>query len=215
MANFLHIVDLVSVAVLIICFFAILYMLRRYLPAALRMINRWLHTFILFLSEIALGAMVLIVILAVTLRQFNSGLAWAEEVPRLMVGYFAFFACAMGVRDKKHISVDILYNLAPKNGWIRKGMEFLANLCVLACGAFMLISGSERITQMMRLSGKMPITQLPNWVRYIAVPVVGFIIVFDSLLYIFRILRPGDLLFSEPETDYAAQVMHESKGGEK
>ena len=182
------------------------------LPAALRLINRYIHTFVLFLSEIALGAMVLIVILAVTLRQFKSGLAWAEEVPRLMVGYFAFFACAMGVRDKKHITMDVFYNFASKNGWVRKAMDFFANLCVMACGAFMLLSGSERITQMMRLSGKLPITQLPNWVRYIAVPVVGFIIVFDSLLYLLRVLRPNDLLFSEPEVDYASQVIREKKG---
>ncbi len=187
----------------------------RGLPAVLRLINRYVHTFVLFLSEIALGAMVLIVILAVTLRQFNSGLAWAEEVPRLMVGYFAFFACAMGVRDKKHITMDVFYNMASKGGWVRKGMDFFANLCVMACGAFMLLSGSERITQMMRLSGKMPITQLPNWVRYIAVPVVGLIIVFDSILYLLRILRPNDLLFSEPEVDYASQVIHEKKGEEK
>ena len=184
------------------------------LPAILRLVNRYVHTFVLFLSEIALGAMVLIVILAVTLRQFNSGLAWAEEVPRLMVGYFAFFACAMGVRDKKHITMDVFYNLAPRNGWIQKGMDFFANLCVMACGAFMLLSGSERIMQMMRLSGKLPITQLPNWVRYVAVPVVGLIIVFDSLLYILKVLRPDDLLFSEPEVDYTSQVVHEKKGEE-
>jgi len=184
------------------------------LPAILRLINRYVHTFVLFLSEIALGAMALIVILAVTLRQFNSGLAWAEEVPRLMVGYFAFFACAMGVRDKKHITMDVFYNLAPQNGWVRKGMDLFANLCVMACGAFMLLSGSERIMQMMRLSGKLPITQLPNWVRYVAVPVVGLIIVFDSLLYLMKVLRPDDLLFSEPEVDYASQVIHEKKGEE-
>ncbi len=181
-------------------------------PDLLRTVNRWVHKTILFFSDLALGAMVLIVILAVTLRQFHSGLAWAEEVPRLMVGYFAFFACAMGVRDKRHISMDVFYNLAPKNGWVRKGMDLFANLCVMACGAFMMLSGSQRITQMMRLSGKLPITQLPNWVRYIAVPAVGFIIIFDSLLYLFRVLGPKDLLFSEPEVDYASQVMHEEKG---
>ena len=169
---------------------------------------------ILFLSELALGAMVLIVILAVTLRQFNSGLAWAEEVPRLLVGYFAFFACAMGVRDKKHITMDVVYNLFPKSGWIQKSIDFFANLCVMACGAFMLVSGSERITQMMRLSGKLPILQLPNWVRYVAIPIVGFIIVFDSLLYMAKVLRPKDLLFSEPEVDYVAQVKHDKKGDE-
>ncbi len=183
---------------------------------ALRDINRWIHNVILFLAEIALGAMVLIVILTVILRFFfNTGIAWAEEVPRLLVGFFAFFACAMGVRDHTHISMDIVYNLAPKGGKLRAFMDFFANVCVLACGAFLLYYGGARILLMMARSGFLPITRLPNWVRYAAAPIVGFTILFDTMLYLTRVLKPGDLLFSEPEVDYAAQVTHEERKGGK
>ena len=182
----------------------------------LRDINRWIHHVILLLAEIALGAMVIIVIMTVILRYFfNTGIAWAEEVPRLLVGYFAFFACAMGVRDHTHITMNVFYNLAPKGGKLRACIDFFANTAVAACGLFMLYYGGARILLMMSRSGALPITRWPNWVQYAAVPVVGFTILIDSILFLTGVLKPNDLLFSEPEVDYAAQVIREKKKGGK
>jgi TRAP-type C4-dicarboxylate transport system permease small subunit len=184
------------------------------MASVLRAVNRWVHAAMLFLAELSLGFMVILVIVTVVLRYFfSSGIAWAEEVIPLLVGYFAFFACAMGVRDKLHISMDIFYNLAPKGGIVRAAMGFFSDLCVLLSGLFMLYYGGERIVKLMAFSGTLSITHWPNWVQYAAVPVVGFIILFDSLLYLTRVLKPGDRLFSEPEPDYASQVMHEKKEG--
>lgn len=183
------------------------------IPSALYAVNKRMHGVILFLAEVFLAGMVIIVILTVILRYFfNTGIAWAEEVPRLLVGYFAFLACAMGVRDRTHMSMDLVYEAFPRNGKVRVVIDVFADLCVLACGLFMLYYGGLRILKMMPLPGVMPITRLPNWVRYAAVPVVGFAMLFDSVLFLTRVVKPGDLLFSEPEADYESQCIHETKG---
>jgi hypothetical protein len=52
-------------------------------------------------------------------------------------------------------------------------------------------------------------------VQYAAVPVVGFTILVDSLLFLTGVIKPNDLLFSEPDVDYAAQVIREKKKGGK
>lgn len=180
----------------------------------LRAINRWVHTVMLTIAELSLGFMVVLVIVTVILRYFfNTGIAWAEEVIPLLVGYFAFFACAMGVRDKTHISMDVFYNLAPKGGIVRAAMDFFSDLCLLTCGLFMLYCGLDRIQKLMRVSGNLSITGWPNWVQYAAVPVVGVIIMLDSLLYMTRVLKPGDRLFSEPDPDFAEQVKQEKMEG--
>ncbi len=177
-------------------------------------INRWMHRVILLLAEISLAAMVIIVIYSVILRYFfNTGNPWAEEVPRLMVGYFAFFACAMGVRDRTHISMDMVYNLFPKDGKVRACINIFADLCVLACGLFMLYYGGDYILRLMPLPGFLPITRLPNWVKYAAIPVVGFSMVFDLILFLTRAVKPGDLLYTEPPTDEISQIIAE-KGAE-
>lgn len=206
-------ISILSIGVMLVAGVIILPVL---FPSALHGINKWMHRVILFIAEICLAAMVIIVIITVILRYFfNTGIAWAEEVPRLLVGYFAFFACAMGVRDHTHITMNVFYNLAPKGGKIRACIDFFANVAVLACGLFMLYYGGARILLMMSRSGALPITRWPNWVQYAAVPVVGFTILFDSILFLIRVIKPNDLLFSEPEVDYAAQVIREKKKGGK
>ena len=178
----------------------------------LRTIDRVIHRVLLVIAQVSLIAMVLILTYTVILRYvFNTGLAWAEEVPRLLVTVFVFLACAMGVRDHLHISVNVVYNRFKKDGKWRRAMEILGDVAVLACGLFMFISGGQRVIKMMSLSGIQPMTGLPNWVQYISVPIAGFIMVYDSILFLTGVLKPNDLLFSEPEIDYAEQFIQEKR----
>ena len=64
--------------------------------------------------------------------------------------------------------------------------------------------------RLMGLPGTLPMTGLPTWVQYIAVPVSGVIMVFDSILFLFRVLNPDDLLYSEAEVDYEEMVKQQA-----
>ncbi len=177
-----------------------------------RMIDRVIHRILLVIAQVSLIAMVLILTYTVVLRYvFNTGVAWAEEVPRLLVTVFVFLACAMGVRDHLHISVNVLYNRFKKDGKWRRAMEILGDVAVLACGLFMLVIGGQRVIRMMSLSGIQPMTGLPNWVQYISVPIAGFIMVYDSILFLTGVLKPDNLQFSEQEIDYADQFIQEKR----
>ena len=53
-------------------------------------IDRILHNVMLFFSQLALIAMIIIVTMTVVMRYcFNTGISWAEEVPRLLILVFA------------------------------------------------------------------------------------------------------------------------------
>lgn len=160
----------------------------------------------LWVADIALLGMVIIVTLTVTLRYvFNTGIGWAEEVPRLLVTLFAFLAMAMGVRDHIHIGVNIVYNMFPKDGFMRRFMLWFSDFVVFLCGAFMLYYGARRCMQMMNLPGKLPMTGLKTWIQYLPIPLAGFVISFDSLLFMTGVLDRNDMQYSEPETDYAEE----------
>ncbi|MDR1533758.1 MAG: TRAP transporter small permease [Planctomycetota bacterium] len=174
---------------------------------ATRTVNRWLHRLMLWVADVALLSMVAIVTLAVTLRYvFNTGLGWAEEVPRLLVTLFAFLAMAMGVRDHAHIGVNIIYNLFPRDGRARRAMTVFADLVVLVCGLFMLYYGTARCLQLYKLPGKLPMTGLATWWQYLPIPLGGFFISFDSILFLTGVLGRNDLLYTEPEVDYAEEL---------
>ena len=169
------------------------------------LVNHWCHRIILTIAQLALVIMLCTVFMNVVLRFcFNSGIAWAEEVPRLLVMLFTFLACAIGVRDHMHISVDILYNRFPKGGKMRKFMNFLANFATLICGILIFWYGLQFILRLR--PGILPMTGWPTWLQYIPAPLGGFLMTFDSLLFLFHILDPDDLLYSEKEVDYQELV---------
>jgi TRAP-type transport system small permease protein len=183
----------------------------RAVPEILRGINHSVHRFVLVIAIVCVAVMTLMVFYTVVLRYvFNTGFAWAEEVPCLLVTVFAFIACAMGVRDHMHVCVNLLYNRFRKNSKGRRAMEIFGDVMVLVCGIFLLYAGLDRVLNMMKFSGVMPMTGLPNWVQYATMPVAGFIICFDSILFLTGVLKADDLMYSEKEIDYADQVLHNS-----
>ena len=149
--------------------------------------------------------MLITVFMNVVLRYcFNSGITWAEEVPRLLVTLFTFLACAIGCRDHMHISVGIVYNRFKEGGKVRKVLDVLSDIAVLLCGIALFYYGIMYIVRLR--PGTLPMTGWPTWLQYIPAPIAGFLITFDQILFLLHIVDPKDLLYSEAEVDYAKLV---------
>ena len=171
--------------------------------AMLVRLNHLTHRIMLIIAQLSILAMIVIVTLTVVLRYcFSTGLSWAEEVPRLLVTVFAFMACAIGVRDHMHVSVDAVYNRFPAGGRARRLMDVLTDVATLLCGLFMLISGGQRTARLFALPGVLPITGISTAWQYLPIPVAGFVITMDSLFFLTGVITREDLLYSEREIDY-------------
>jgi TRAP-type C4-dicarboxylate transport system permease small subunit len=188
----------------------------------LRSVNKWTHRALLYIAYAAMLAMVGIVSVAVFNRYvFNLNVPWVEEIPRLLVTLLAFASCAMGVRDHMHVSMNIIYNLFPKKG--KRVIDWFVDLVMLAAGLTMLIYGLTITVQQMGRPGHLPITGIPNWVQYIPVPLAGLLMTFDSVLFLTGVLKSSDLMYSDPEVDYAEIVreqqrelaLEHNKGGDR
>ena len=177
--------------------------------AYVMLINHWCHKLILTISQIAVIVMLCIVFFNVVLRYcFNSGIGAVDEVARLLVTLFTFLACAIGVRDHMHISVKIVYSRLKKGGKMRKFMDVLGDVATLLCGIFLLYYGTMYIVRLK--PGFLPMTGLPTWIQYIPAPLGGFVVTFDSILFLTGLIKPDDLLYSEPEVDYEEMVKQQA-----
>lgn len=165
----------------------------------LRKLDRVLHRIMLVIAQIAIAAMVIIVTMTAILRKLGTGIGWAEEVPRLLVGLFAFLAMSMGVRDHLHVSVGVIYNRFKKDGKAQKFLDFLYDFIILLCGIFMLWFGATRFIKLYPLPGKLPMTGIDNSFQYLPIPIAGFMIVLDSILFLTGVNKHDDLLFEDKE----------------
>ncbi|MFA6689443.1 MAG: TRAP transporter small permease [Sphaerochaetaceae bacterium] len=172
--------------------------------------NHWCHRVLLTIAQLAVIAMLVIVFANVILRfVFNTGVKWVEEVPGLLVTLFTFIACAIGVRDHMHISVSLLYNRFPKGGRMRRFMDILVDVSTFVCGFILFYYGIQFMVKLR--PGILPMTGWPTWVQYVPAPMGGFIMMFDSILFLTGVLRPDDLLYSEPEVDYEELLKEQAK----
>lgn len=177
-------------------------------------IDTFIHKILLAIAQVALFAMIAIVCTTVFYRYvLNAGIIWAEEIPRTLVALFAFIACAMGVRDHMHIGLGFFYNRFPAGGKGRAVLDVIINLSMLTCGFIMLYYGWNLCAKVGKFT--MPATGFPRWVQYISMPIAGTIIMYDSVLFLFGILKEDNLLYSEKEEEYEVIHLEKHHDGDK
>lgn len=149
----------------------------------------WFNMLLVWLAKLCLLAMVCIVTAVVFLRYlFNTGLAWGEEIPLLLVIWFTMIAMALGVKLKLHINMNVLPGNLPKS-W-DKAIQKLADLIIFGVGLVMIYYGSK-LAWMTRRS-ILPGCGLGTYLLYLPVPLSGIMIVFDSILDFFGIDKADD-----------------------
>ena len=170
------------------------------------LINHWAHKIICTISELAEVGMLVILFVTVVLRYcFNTGIGWAEEVPRLMVILFSFIACAVGVRDHMHISVTVIYSRI-KSKTVKRVLDVFSDVCTLLCGIILLVYGYRYMHRLMGVTGTLPMTGWPTWIQYVPAPLAGILMTYDSILFLTGVISPDDLLYSEKEIDYVELI---------
>ena len=173
-------------------------------------IDTVIHRIMLYVAEIALLVMVCIVTANVFVRLFipsMGGFAWIEEVAFILIGLFTFLACSMGVRDRFHIGIAILYNRFGVGSTGRRVLDIISKVATFAVGAILLYFGIQLCQKLGRFT--ITNTKWPRWTQYMGMPFGGAVMMFDSLLQLFGIVQDNDLLYSEPEVEY--EVEHEKK----
>ena len=180
------------------------------LAKVLRGIDNVIHKIMLYVAQIALLIMVCIVTANVFVRLFipkMGGFAWIEEVAFILISLFTFMACAMGVRDRFHIGIAILYNRFGVGSTGRRVLDVIAKLATLLVGFLLVYYGMQMCQKLGRFT--MTNTRWPRWTQYMGMPIGGAVMMYDSILQLFGVIHDADLLYSEPEVEYV--VEHEKK----
>ena len=148
---------------------------------ALLMLLRVPVSFAMLLATLA-SALVMDTNLSVMIRQMMDG---ANNFSLLSIPFFIVMGEFMGA-----------------GGRARHLMDVLTDAATLLCGLFMLVVGGQRTMKLFSLTGTMPITGISTAWQYLPIPVAGFVMTFDSVLFLTGIIRRDDLLYSEPEIDF-------------
>lgn len=144
----------------------------------MKSVKGFLDKLLVFISLIALLAMIVIIVYQVFSRQIlHKTPSWAEELAVLLFVWVSFLGIAYGFRRKLHIGVSFLVDLFPEK--IQTLLDLFAKTLILLFSCVLLFYG-WKFTVLMNNS-TMPGTGLPTSVLYASLPVTGFFLLIYSI----------------------------------
>lgn len=149
----------------------------------LKKIHLSTHVFFATVDKIALVGMICVVSLEVISRQlFNKGFGWSQEIALFLLLWFAFLSMVQGVHEKLHIGITILYDRVPQK--VKFIFDKIAYFSIGVVGGLLFFYGIKLCESTM--SSTLPATQIPSGIQYLVIPLSGFMIMLDSLVFIFQ-----------------------------
>jgi len=163
------------------------------------------HLASVFAAMVFLVALVVIIFVHVVLRYvFNSGISWSEEVAsRILIPAFVFLGMAVGVEEDLHININVLPRRLPP--LINRSLTNLKYLCNIFIGGALVYFGIYLVGVQNKFDVILPATRWPSSLQYIVLPVAGALIIFISVLYIFRVPK---------DEKYIDRIIGTDNGGE-
>jgi len=111
--------------------------------------------------------------------------AWTEELIRFLFVWASCVGAAIGIKEHIHIGIDVVVNLLPFIG--RKICAVLVQLMLVAFDVFIIKVGFDMVAKTMTQPS--PALRLPMGYVYLAVPVMGILGIWYSVLEIIKLIR--------------------------
>lgn len=116
--------------------------------------------------------------------------SWTEEAIRFLFIWASCIGAAIGIKEHIHIGIDVVVNLCPFK--VRKAFAVLVQILLLVFDSFIIKYGLDMVAKTMAQPS--PALRLPMAYVYLAVPVMGVLGVYYSVLEIVRIIREKEAL---------------------
>jgi len=116
----------------------------------------------------------------------QSALSWTDEVAMFCFSWTVLLAAALLVHESGHVRVELIEACLPPPAL--RLLRALIQVLILVTGAYMVWTGWDFMQ--MTVGQTAPATRYPIWVRNLALPVAGALIVVFSLLNLRSTLWP-------------------------
>ena len=149
-------------------------------PMKVRDIFNRIHLVSAIIACFCLAFQLVIISTNVIMRYFfASGISWMEEISsNVLMTAFTFLSMAIGVKLDLHINVNLFPSGTPQ--WVTTVLQKLKHLILAVIGFVFLYYG---ILLIMRIKGSIAsIPSLPAYLKFILIPLAGFLILCDSVM---------------------------------
>lgn len=141
------------------------------------------------IAAILMAALLVVLTLQVAARILNTSVFfWTEEVSRHLFIVLVFFGASAGVRDRAHVSINIVVQALPAK--LRLAMALVCNLLVLFFLAMLVYWGARAAARLWDI----PTTtlEIPSGLVYAAIPVSAVLMILRTARQMAQDVAAGD-----------------------
>jgi TRAP-type C4-dicarboxylate transport system permease small subunit len=150
---------------------------------AIRKLNEWLAKVESGFLVILLFLMVFLAFSQVLLRNFlSSGFLWTDLFLRQLVLWVGFLGASLAVRERRHISIDVLPQFLPVT--YRPWAQVLVNLCAGLISVFLTLAAWKFVRMEMEFPTIL-FLDLPAWIFQTILPFSFSVISLRYFLHVF------------------------------
>ena len=113
----------------------------------------------------------------------SSTLTWPEELVREVIVYTTFVGCAAAVKNRALIRIDALPSVVQG---LKRPLDILSHFALMGFSVFITYYGFQMALFQHRMGMKTIILQIPQWVVYSVLPLMGVIMFFRLLHVIYE-----------------------------
>ena len=141
-------------------------------------------------SVILLVLMIVTTCYQVVLRYvFNNPTSWSGEIAIIFLIWFGYLGIALGVKERGHISIDIIYSKL--NSTYKKCLDLFFYVCMIIFSIMMITNG--KLLFSVTTMQKLPATGLSKALLYLTLIVTGILIILYSVQNILEIFYPPQI----------------------
>ena len=100
---------------------------------------------------------------------FSAGFDWVEAFLIMFVVYAALIGASVAVRRNVHVKLDVLVQQAPQR--VQWGIQLVTHLLCLFYTCALWVFGVQFVMQTIRFDNMNILSDLPEWVHYMAGPI--------------------------------------------
>lgn len=137
----------------------------------LRRVVSWLDEYVEFYINFFLYSLLTVVIVVEVFRRYmlDSATSYGEEVARYAFIWLAYFAAARGVKNRSHLSIDLLRDMCSRN--VKFVLFLLSDLCFFVLSLIIIYTGSRFVITTIEFEQSFTGINLPLWLAVGAIPV--------------------------------------------
>ena len=140
-----------------------------------------------YVSVILLLLMITITCSQVFLRYvLNSPTSWSEEVSLIFLIWFGYLGIALGIKERKHLSIDFLYDKFSQK--FKNVVDAFFYICIILFSLMMIVHGKLLVS--VTIPQKLPATGMSKALLYSTLIVAGILMIIYSIRNIIEIYFP-------------------------